>query len=140
MYPALEVRLFLSASLSAASASMPMTISIHHHIQSQHRQRQFSVFDDTWSRPHRPQKEDEEAPEAEEDIFDFSGTSNSSPASEAEEQDDLESVYTDALSRKESLVSKKTKSFCSQFSSWDECMSVCLNLSIQYCIRIHISL
>lgn len=112
LYPALEVRLYLSASLKLA-ASLPVSIS---QIASSN-QRKFSQFsDDDWM----PLNEGGQFPRplnTEEDIFDLSGSSSTSrPETEAQDFDE-ESLYSDALSRKESLVSI----FCWMSVSLSEC-------------------
>lgn len=100
MYPALEVRLYLSASLKAAS-SLPMSIQIVHSVKAKPSWQE-SQFDDAWTP--RPRRNEAEDADREEDIFDFSGT-NSSSGNTPEKDVDEESLYCDALSRKESTVS-----------------------------------
>ena len=94
LYPALELRLILSAKLSAA-ASPPRAIrglKIRENPQVEN----IFDFDDTWTpRPQNLDLEDDE-------IFMMS-SHESSAESRAEDE---ESLYSDALSRKASVVSK----------------------------------
>lgn len=105
MYPALELRLYLSASLKAAS-SLPMSIHIVH-TKAITSCRRTSVFDDAWTP--RPRNKDNN--DREEDIFDFSGT-NSSADNTPDKDVDEESLYCDAMSRKESTVSNNFECEC----------------------------
>ena len=131
LYPALEVRRYLSASLAQASEipmslpmSLPMSISRNHKISSALRQQSATHFDSEsgiWTPPpvgqndHELDHEDLDNIDNIEDIFTLSGSSSGSstrpdPTESNEfnldtDQDfDEESLYSDALSRKQSLV------------------------------------
>ena len=92
LYPALELRLILSAKLSAA-ASPPRAIR-GLKIRENPQVESIFDFDDTWT-PQPQNLEDDE-------IFMMS-SHESSAESRAEDE---ESLYSDALSRKASVVSK----------------------------------
>ena len=127
LYPALEVRLFLSASLPIKSSfknSLPMAIDLSTTagvVPGGGLRQPLSrtpIFDnDSWT-PRPCHSDEDEAAEGlhedVDDIFEMSGSSNSSE-SRNEQEFDEESLYSDALSRKASAVSKKFQNFPPKF-------------------------
>ena len=126
LYPALEVRLFLSASLPIKSSfknSLPMAIALSTTVGVvpggggglwQPLSRTSPIFDnDSWTPRPCHSDEDEAAEDLEDvdDIFDMSGSSNASESRNEHEFDEEGSLYSDALSRKASAVSKNFQNF-----------------------------
>jgi len=96
LYPALEMRLYLSRKLSLASGQQ-MAIRNLRAIRAKKSETQFD-FDDTWTAPFQPDDDLD-------DIFMMS-SHESSAESRAEDE---ESLYSDALSRKASIVSLRIR-------------------------------
>ena len=124
LYPALELRLILSAKLSAA-ASPPRAIR-GLKIRENPQVESIFDFDDTWT-PQPQNLEDDE-------IFMMS-SHESSAESRAEDE---ESLYSDALSRKASVVSKFAYEWMNEwlFIFLFICLRNSKAQAIWYCLRI----